>query len=142
MPLASTAADSCDSTTPSLDYSLNASHSRRLSQGYSTPRRVDTSRSAFLADGIPWTEDEKLFYQAVMRMDDLTRYHRAAYVVSQFSAFSICESLVDRYRWRDMGIRKGVSTSTNLGLENRSLSRAKRIARPVRKPPPPRHLKD
>jgi hypothetical protein len=38
----------------------------------------------FPAEGTPWSEDERLFYQAVMHMDDLTRYNRAAYVVSRF----------------------------------------------------------
>ncbi|TLD09597.1 hypothetical protein E2P81_ATG10520 [Venturia nashicola] len=82
-------------TTPSLNYSSNARHSRRqsvsgesrarrLSQEYSVTRRVETSGSAFVAESIPSTEEEKLFYQAVMHMDDLTKYNRAAYVVSHF----------------------------------------------------------
>jgi hypothetical protein len=60
---------------------------------------------------------EKEYYEALLRMDELTKYHRVAQAVSRATSRTTFESIADRHRCECVDIHRGIPKSTNLCLE-------------------------
>jgi hypothetical protein len=60
---------------------------------------------------------ERQYYEALLRMDELTKYHRVAKAVSRATSRTIFELTADRCRCECVDIRRGIPKSTNLCLE-------------------------
>jgi hypothetical protein len=133
--LISIIADSSQSTTPRLDRGPDRRHSRRRSMSHKSRARRLSPRSPISPDERyhkttrrtkenPWAEGEKRCYETVMCMDELTKYHRVGYFVSRSPSRVFFESLVDRYRCKDVDIQKEVAKSTSLCFERGHMRRA------------------
>ena len=68
---------------------------------------------------------EKQYYEALLRMDELTKYHRVAQAVSRATTRTNLESIADRCRCECVDIHRGIPKSTNLCLERDRTRKAK-----------------
>lgn len=71
---------------------------------------------------------EKQYYEALLRMDEVTKYHRVAQAVSRTTSRTALESIADRYRCECVDIHQGTPKSTDLCLEQDRTRRAKHSA--------------
>jgi hypothetical protein len=68
---------------------------------------------------------ERQYYEALLRMDELTKYHRVAKAVSRATSRTIFELTADRCRCECVDIHRGILKSTNPCLEQDRTRRAK-----------------
>ena len=68
---------------------------------------------------------EKQYYEALLRMDELTKYQRVAQAVSRATSRTTFELIADRYRCECVDIHRGIPKSTNLCLEQDRTRRVK-----------------
>jgi hypothetical protein len=133
--LISIIADSSESTTPRLNRGPDRRHSRRQCMSHKSGAKRSSPRypislderyhkTARRAKKKSWAEGEKHCYETVMCMDELTKYHRVGYFVSQSPSRVFFESLVDRYRCKNVDIHKEVAKSTSLCFERGDMRRA------------------
>lgn len=68
---------------------------------------------------------EKQYYEALLRMDELTKYHRVAQAVSRALGRTDFELIADRCRCECVDIHRGTPKSTNICLEQDRTRKAK-----------------
>jgi hypothetical protein len=95
---------------------------RRSSQRFHRQQGETNHRAARRTEKKLW---ERQYYEALLRMDELTKYHRVAQAVSRATTRTNLESIADRCRCECVDIHRGIPKSTNLCLERDRTRKAK-----------------